>query len=102
MGVVGYPWVLPDMVGGNAYNTDANHPTNVTDGDSTSDFWFGALPEKELYIRWCMANALLPAVQFSIAPWQYDEEVVSACRRSLGECSKKLPSAATQHIIPIR
>ena len=45
--VLGYPFILPDMIGGNAYNT---------------------LPEKELYIRWVQLNAFLPGFQFSIAP----------------------------------
>lgn len=48
-GLLGYPFVLPDMVGGNAYFLD--------------------LPTKELVVRWAQANALMPAIQFSIAPW---------------------------------
>jgi hypothetical protein len=54
-GILGYPFVLPDMVGGNAYH---------------------GLPDRELYVRWMEANALLPAIQISIPPWQYDDEVV--------------------------
>eukprot|EP00741_Cyanophora_paradoxa_P004891 tig00000849_g4746.t1 len=49
-GAMGYPFVLPDMIGGNAY---------------------GNVPERELVIRWAQANALLPSMQFSIAPWDY-------------------------------
>lgn len=51
---IGYSFVMPDMVGGNAYD---------------------AQPDKQLYIRWLQATTLLPTVQFSIAPWDYDEEV---------------------------
>jgi len=54
-GILGYPFVLPDMVGGNAYQ---------------------GLPDRELYVRWMEVNALLPSIQISIPPWQYDEEVV--------------------------
>jgi len=54
-GVIGYPFVLPDMIGGNAYN---------------------GRPSKELYIRWMEVNALLPCVQISIPPWEYDQEVM--------------------------
>jgi alpha-glucosidase (family GH31 glycosyl hydrolase) len=49
MGMIGYPFVLPDMVGGNEY-------------EETCD--------DELFIRWAELNAYLPMVQFSIAPWR--------------------------------
>ena len=62
MGLIGYPFVLPDMVGGNAYN---------------------GMPDRELYIRWIEANALLPCVQISIPPWHYDEEVVRISKKML-------------------
>lgn len=55
MGIVGYPFVLPDMIGGNAY------------GDEK--------PSKEMYVRWMQVNIFMPAVQFSLAPWNYDAEV---------------------------
>ncbi|WP_110517735.1 TIM-barrel domain-containing protein [Herpetosiphon llansteffanensis] len=61
MSVIGYPYVLPDMIGGNAYN--------------------GEFPERELLIRWTQVTALLPAMQFSIAPWQYDAETSQICQR---------------------
>jgi alpha-glucosidase (family GH31 glycosyl hydrolase) len=48
-GILGYPFSLPDMVGGNAYFLD--------------------MPTKDLVVRWAQANALMPAIQFSIAPW---------------------------------
>jgi alpha-glucosidase (family GH31 glycosyl hydrolase) len=53
-GIVGYPFVLPDMIGGNAY---------------------GDKPSAELYVRWMQANAFMPSVQFSIVPWDYDSSV---------------------------
>jgi alpha-glucosidase (family GH31 glycosyl hydrolase) len=60
LGLTGYPFVLPDMVGGNAYEENA---------------------DAELMIRWTQLNALLPAVQFSLAPWDYGEECADICRR---------------------
>ena len=53
-GVLGYPFVLPDMIGGNAYILR---------------------PNKELFVRWAQASALMPSLQFSILPWNYDDEV---------------------------
>ena len=47
-GVLGYPFCLPDMIGGNAY--------------------FNTHPDKELLVRWTQVNALMPAMQFSLAP----------------------------------
>jgi hypothetical protein len=51
LSITGYPFILPDMIGGNAY--------------------FGDKADSELMIRWTQLNALLPAVQFSLAPWDY-------------------------------
>lgn len=54
-GLEGYIYVLPDMIGGNGYNT--------------------VLPNRELFIRWMQANVFMPAMQFSYTPWDYDTEV---------------------------
>ena len=67
MGVLGYPFILPDMIGGNAYG-DWNFSATV-------------LPERELFIRWVQLSAYLPSMQFSIAPWDYDEEVTLISQR---------------------
>lgn len=63
MSLAGYPFVLPDMVGGNAYR--------------------GEQADAELMIRWTQANALLPAIQFSLAPWDYGDECDRLCRAAL-------------------
>ncbi|MGQ0601544.1 MAG: glycoside hydrolase family 31 protein [Anaerolineales bacterium] len=52
LSLTGYPFILPDMVGGNAYAETA---------------------EAELMIRWTQLNALLPAMQFSL-PLVCDDE----------------------------
>lgn len=51
----GYPFVLPDMIGGNVYNGD--------------------ILTKELYIRWLQATVFMPSLQFSKSPWEFDREV---------------------------
>lgn len=52
-GILGYPFILPDMIGGN--------------GD----------PDKELFVRWLQLNAFLPAMQFSHAPWDFDTDAIN-------------------------
>lgn len=59
LGLTGYPFVLPDMIGGNAY------------GNSVS---------AELMIRWTQACAPMLAIQFSIPPWSLGEEAERICR----------------------
>ncbi|XP_025410615.1 myogenesis-regulating glycosidase isoform X2 [Sipha flava] len=63
LNMIGYPFVLPDMVGGNGYN---NKP-----------------PSKEMYIRWMQANVFMPAIQFSYTPWDFDQQTIDLCRRLL-------------------
>ncbi|CAL1535496.1 unnamed protein product [Lymnaea stagnalis] len=70
LGIIGYPFVLPDMIGGNAY------------ADMIA-FEGGAYPRRELYIRWLELNTFLPAVQFSVVPWIYDDEVIAITRNYL-------------------
>ena len=62
MSMVGYPFVLPDMIGGNGYGDD---PLD----ESTT-------PSREMFIRWLQANVFMPGMQFSFAPWIYDQEVI--------------------------
>ncbi len=63
MGLAGYPFVLPDMVGGNAYR--------------------GEDPDAELMVRWTQASALFPSIQLSLAPWEYGDECDRLCRAAL-------------------
>lgn len=57
----GYVFVLPDMIGGNRYNDD--------------------LMTKELFIRWLQASSLMPSLQFSVTPWDYnDDNIVEIAR----------------------
>nr|XP_006626751.1 PREDICTED: uncharacterized family 31 glucosidase KIAA1161 homolog [Lepisosteus oculatus] len=65
--ILGYQFILPDMIGGNAY-------PNRTDGSQK-------LPDRELYIRWLELSAFMPSMQFSVPPWEYDSEVISIAQR---------------------
>lgn len=57
--ILGYSFIIPDMVGGNHYIRQ---------------------PNKELYVRWAQLCAFLPSIQFSIPPWQFNDEVVTIVR----------------------
>lgn len=61
--VLGYPFVLPDMIGGNAYDDDQ--------------------PTGELMIRWAQATSAMPAMQFSIPAWDYGQEADDLCTAAL-------------------
>lgn len=74
-GILGYPFVLPDMIGGNGFQL-------VVTENGNSSMPVGK-PESELFIRWVQANAFLPAVQFSFAPWDIDNQTVNITRKVL-------------------
>lgn len=57
----GYVFVLPDMIGGNQYGED-----KIT---------------KTLFIRWLQASTFMPSLQFSVAPWQFDDETVEIAKK---------------------
>ncbi|XP_065224576.1 myogenesis-regulating glycosidase-like [Planococcus citri] len=60
MNILGYPFVLPDMVGGNGYN------------EKVSD---------ELFVRWLQANVFMPSIQFSYLPSDYGNEVLRISKK---------------------
>lgn len=49
------------MIGGNQYGNDV-----IT---------------KELFIRWLQASTFMPSLQFSYAPWHFDQETVDIARK---------------------
>ena len=86
-GVLGYPFCLPDMIGGNAY--------------------FNTHPDKELMVRWTQVNALMPAMQFSLAPWDLGRETevlvtkAISIRRKLEDHLVALAEEAAENLTPI-
>jgi alpha-glucosidase (family GH31 glycosyl hydrolase) len=65
-GIMGYPYVCPDMIGGGSF----------------TDFLPGAPSLKpELFARYAQVSALMPMMQYSAAPWRVlDEEHAEYCR----------------------
>lgn len=61
MNLNGYPFVLPDMIGGNGYNDKP--------------------PNKELFLRWLQANVFMPSLQFSYVPWNFDAETIEISKK---------------------
>lgn len=74
-GILGYPFVLPDMIGGNGFRLIVGENDDLT-------MQVGK-PDSELFIRWVQANAFLPAMQFSFAPWDIDNNTVNMTRKVL-------------------
>uniref|UniRef100_T1DG65 Putative glucosidase n=1 Tax=Cupiennius salei TaxID=6928 RepID=T1DG65_CUPSA len=66
LSMLGYHFIIPDMIGGNNYT-----PNN------------GSIPNRELYVRWLEANVFLPVLQFSIAPFDYDDEVMQITKKMM-------------------
>lgn len=65
-GLLGCPFVCPDMVGG---------------GCGGKTFAAGRGFDRELFIRSCAAQAMMPMMQFSAAPWRLlDAEGLAICR----------------------
>lgn len=87
LSLTGYVFTLPDMVGGNAYG--------------------GVECDKEMLIRWTQASAAMLSIQFSIAPWDFDQETVSICRKyadlfvSLAEDRISAADEARQTCVPM-
>lgn len=77
-GILGYPFGCPDMVGGGEY-------LNFLDASE------GGL-DQELFVRHCEIACLMPALQFSAAPWRIlGAEHMRAVRRSLQVRQRYLP-----------
>ena len=110
MSLTGYPFVFPDMIGGNAYFTFPRNrvlnwilqkivmPVMERNVKSKSDFpeeeilslgdvptWIEkstlfGYPTPELMVRWAQANVFLGVMQFSLSPWEFGEQCNQCCR----------------------
>ncbi|MGQ7870239.1 glycoside hydrolase family 31 protein, partial [Sunxiuqinia sp. sy24] len=67
-GIMGYPFSCPDLIGGGQYIS----------------FIDGAIIDQELIVRSAQCHALMPMMQFSVAPWRVlDAEHLQAVSRSI-------------------
>ena len=87
----GFVYVMPDMVGGNQYDSDK------IDG--------------ELLVRWAQASALMPLLQFSLGPWHFDAETTRLCREAselhlkfspyIGKLAEAIPKSGEPILRPL-
>ncbi|TMS35427.1 hypothetical protein L596_002834 [Steinernema carpocapsae] len=86
--VCGYNFNLPDMIGGNSYD--------------------GKLCNKQLFVRWVQLNTFLMSMQFSIAPWDFDQETIRVCQKMMAVRKEHIIylieqfKSSTQGNLPIR
>lgn len=74
-GIIGYPFTCPDMIGGGEMGSFANLK-NV---------------DQDLVVRSAQCHALMPMMQFSVAPWRIlDQEHLSAVQQAIQLRSKHI------------
>ena len=67
-GMMGYPFTCPDMIGGGEYKSFLNAETI----------------DQELIVRSAQCHALMPMIQFSVAPWRIlDNKHLEACKKAV-------------------
>ncbi|RNA20253.1 hypothetical protein BpHYR1_035575 [Brachionus plicatilis] len=89
MSILGYPFILPDMIGGNAYVFEGGEIVFETD--------LIAYPDYQLYVRWAQLTAFLPSMQFSIPPWHYNNKT----QVPVNKICKELVDLHEQLVYPI-
>ena len=53
--------------------------------------YFGRRPDTELMVRWAQANALMPAIQFSIPPWDCSDDAAALVAATLATRARFAP-----------
>jgi alpha-glucosidase (family GH31 glycosyl hydrolase) len=66
LSLLGYSYACPDMIGGGLDSEFKNR-----------NYKF----DEELFVRWTEASALMPMMQYSLAPWKLSKENVAICRK---------------------
>lgn len=68
-GLLGYSYTCPDMIGGGQFGSFMNVDRSKLD--------------QELIVRSCQIHAMMPMMQYSVAPWNIlDEEHLALCRKA--------------------
>lgn len=75
-GLLGYPYTCPDMVGG---GQAADFPAEAQEG-----------LDQDLIVRSAQLQALMPMMQFSVAPWRVLDKEHSAYCRAAAELHEKM------------
>src|SRR5690606_2950018 len=77
-GLLGYPFTCPDMIGGGDYGS-------FIDVDA-------AKLDQDLIVRSAQCHALMPMMQFSVAPWRIlDKEHLDAVKAAVDLRKKYMP-----------
>jgi alpha-glucosidase len=67
-GIMGYPFTCPDLIGGGEYTAFLNN----------------SIIDQELIVRSTQIHALMPMMQFSVAPWRVLDDIhLSACKKAV-------------------
>ena len=80
IGLIGYTFSCPDMIGGGDYTSFINNPEM----------------DQELVVRSAQIHALMPMMQFSVAPWRIlDKQHLDAVKKAV-EIRKKFTSRISE------
>ncbi len=75
-GIMGYGFACPDLIGGGEYLSFLSTQTI----------------DQELIVRSAQCHALMPMMQFSVAPWRIlDDSLLNACRKAVQTREKFIP-----------
>ena len=72
-GLIGHPYICPDMIGGGEYRSFLNPDMTPIDIKKI---------DQKLIVRSCQVHALMPMMQFSVAPWRIlDKKHIEICAK---------------------
>jgi len=76
LGLLGYAYACPDMIGGGEYSYFYDNPDKPLD--------------QELIVRSAQCSALMPMMQFSVAPWRVLSQANMAICRDMAKLHEKM------------